>query len=256
MTPPRRAAARPQPRASHRLASMLFGIGCLVVLTATFALGVAAGRRWPSGLPLPGFGGTHVAAPASPVAGGSPPAATPRAERDTARRSESRGFDKDKARTMPEAPPVLTFYHELTAPLSSTPPAPSSVAKREARASETIKSAPRPADPAKPAVSEVAATVEAPRDRGPVSATGIGVPPTVEPRFTVQVGAFKLRSQAEALRTRLAATGQEAYVTEGEMGGVMQYRVRVGAFTTREAARDAAVRLGAERQLATYVTTR
>jgi cell division septation protein DedD len=236
---------------------MLFGIGCLVVLAITFALGVAAGRRWPSGLPLPGLGGTHVATAASPVAPASAPAAAARGERGTARRAESRGFDRDKVGTTPEAPPVLTFYHELTAPLSSTPPPPGGVAKRDARASETIKPVSRPADLARPAVSEVAATLAAsPHDRSPVSATGIGASSTGEPRFTVQVGAFTLRSQAEALRTRLAASGQEAYVTEGETGGVTQYRVRVGAFATRDAARDAAARLGAERRLATYVTTR
>jgi cell division protein FtsN len=72
----------------------------------------------------------------------------------------------------------------------------------------------------------------------------------------VQVGAFKTRSQAEALRARLAQGGQEVHVTEIEAGGITQYRVRVGSFATREAAREAAARLGGERQLATYVTTR
>ena len=44
-------ATRPAPRAkappSSRLASLFFAVGCLAVLSTTFALGVAAGRRWP-----------------------------------------------------------------------------------------------------------------------------------------------------------------------------------------------------------------
>ena len=54
----------------------------------------------------------------------------------------------------------------------------------------------------------------------------------------------------------LAAGGQPSYVSEVEADGAMHYRVRVGSYTTREAAREAATRLATERQLATYVTTR
>jgi hypothetical protein len=45
-------------------------------------------------------------------------------------------------------------------------------------------------------------------------------------------------------------------VAEAEAGGTMRYRVRVGAFATMEEARQAAVRLGSEARVATYVTTR
>ena len=124
-----------------------------------------------------------------------------------------------------------------------------------AKPAETTKPAQRPAETMKPVTSDVAAVVEAPL-REPVAAaspTSLGVP---GPRFTVQVGAFRGRAQAEAVRARLAESGQEADVAEGAAGGVTQYRVRVGTFATRAAARDAAARLGAERQLATYVTTR
>ena len=218
MPPPRRPS-RTRARSSSRLASLLFGIGCLVVLGVTFALGVAAGRRWPHG--LPGF-----------AASADVTAATSKAERE--RRSEGQGL----AKTIAEAP-VLTFYRELTAPLASPPPAPTRAAAKpeakpkasEAKPKETVK--PRPAETVKPAPSE-----------------------TVEGRFTVQVGAFKVRSQADALRDRLAAGGQHAYVSEVEADGATQYRVRVGSFATREAAREAATRLAGERQLATYVTTR
>jgi cell division protein FtsN len=217
--PPRRLP-RTKTGSSGRLASFFFVIGCLVVLGVTFALGVAAGRRWPQG--LPGFtASADVAANAKA------------SERE--RRADGQGPAKSPA----EAPPVLTFYRELTAPLAPPPPSTRAGAKADAkskvadaRPKETVK--PRPPDPAvKP----------------PAAESGEG-------RFTVQVGAFKTRAQADALVTRLATAGQQAYVSEIEAEGATQYRVRVGAYTTREAAREAATRLATERQLATYVTPR
>ena len=227
MAPPPRRPSRTRARSSSRLASLLFGIGCLVVLGVTFALGVAAGRRWPHS--LPGFS-----------ASADVTAATSK-ERD--RKAEGQGL----AKTIAEAPPVLTFYRELTAPLTSPPPPTRAAAKPEAKPKgpeakpkepdakpkETAK--PRPAETVKPAPA---------------------APESVEGRFTVQVGAFKARSQADALRARLAAGGEPAYVSEIEADGATQYRVRVGSFATREAARESAARLAGERQLATYVTTR
>jgi cell division protein FtsN len=220
MAPPPRRPLRTRARSSSRLASLLFGIGCLVVLGVTFAIGVAAGRRWPHG--LPGF-----------AASADVTAATSK-ERD--RKSEGGGL----AKTIAEAPPVLTFYRELTAPLTSPPP-PRAAAKPEAKPKEAEA---KPKETAKPRSVETVKPTAPPPSEG------------VEGRFTVQVGAFKVRSQADALRARLAAGGQQAYVSEVEADGAMQYRVRVGSFTTREAAREAATRLASERQLATYVTTR
>jgi len=226
MAPPRRRVRAPA-RASGggRLASLLFGIGCLVVLGVTFALGVSAGRRWPNGLPLLGLRTT----PASTAA--------PRGERDVARRHEGRGLDKDKTKTPTEAAPPLTFYRELTAPLTSPPPAMRVAAK------------PERVETPKPTTSGEAA--ESPRREGVPAAKAGG-----EGHLTVQVGAFKVSAPAEALRARLAQSGQGAYVAEVEIGGVTQYRVRVGTFTTRAAANEAAARLASEWRLATYVTMR
>jgi DedD protein len=231
-------APRRGPRAqggASRLASLLFGIGCLAVLAVTFALGVATGRRWP--------GGTPAATAAA------------RGDGEAPRRSEGRGFDRDRVRTITDAPPVLTFYHELTAPLTSTPPSTRAVARpvrAEAKTVETARPARRSADAMKAVAAETA--LAEPPFRDPVLSASAA--PAAAGRFTVQVGAFTVRAQAEALRARLAAGGHEAYVTEGETGGVTQYRVRVGSFATREAAREAAARLRTERRLATYVTTR
>jgi DedD protein len=240
VSPPRQRRAQPRPRSARRpISSLLFAVGCLAVLGVTFALGMAAGRRWPDGLPLPGFRGAATATAAA------------RSERD-ARRHEARGLDKDKGKMRAEAPPVLTFYHELTAPLA-TPPPPARPAVKTERAEA------RPAETAKPAPVKSAGTAAA-NDTSLQDVEGTPPVPSApargEPRFTVQVGAFKARTQAEALRARLAEHGQAASVSEVELAGGTQYRVWVGTFATREAAQEAAARLGSERRLSTYVTTR
>lgn len=144
----------------------------------------------------------------------------------------------------PAAVPELTFYRELTAPLTPPPP-PSKPATRPATKREPI-----PETPARETPIEATPTT-------PTAESMLGaVPPAENGRYTVQVGSFNVRVQAEALRARLAAGGHEAYVAEGEAGGVTRYRVRIGAFVTAEEARQAAVRLAREAQVATYVTTR
>jgi cell division protein FtsN len=221
-----------------RIASLLFGLGCLVVLAVTFALGVAAGRRWPNGLPLTGLGGARDATAAAS------------AEREAARRPEGRGLDRDKTKTGIEPTAPMTFYRDLTAPLTSPPPPARPAAKSE-RAVDT-RPAPKAQEAKKVGVPEAARPPEGP----PLPAASVASRAPGETRFTVQVGAFKDRAQAEALRARLAAGGQDAYVSDGEVAGVPQYRVRVGAFPTREAARDASARLRSERNLDGFVTAR
>jgi cell division protein FtsN len=81
-------------------------------------------------------------------------------------------------------------------------------------------------------------------------------PPPPAGTFTVQVGAYKARPPAEALRATLVAAGHDADVVESASGGETRFRVRVGAFATRDAARAAAARLSAERTLSTFVTPR
>jgi len=239
---PRSAAQRPRQRA----ASVFLAIGCLTVLAVTFALGVAAGRRWPNGMPWTATAGSPTAV------------ASARPEREAGRRPETRGLDKDKVSPRADSATPLTFYQELTAPLAAPPasvsarPATKPV-RSEAKAVDAAKPPQRPSEARKP---ETPAAAESPaRERAEGS-------PAASPgdaggaRFTVQVGSFKARAQAEALRAKLAETGQDAYVSEVEVAGVAQYRVRVGSFTTREAARDAATRLAGERRMTTYVTTR
>lgn len=207
---------RRQPRAS-RAGTFLLVLGCLGVLGATFGLGVVVGRSWPRALPWAG----------------------PAAARDQSA-PRGPGGGRPGERKPPEPAPVLTFYEELTAPLAAPPPAAPKAAPRPA---------PRPApEPERPAVEARTEAAAPPADALPPAAGGAR-------RYTVQVGAFAARAQADALRARLAAAGWDAYVTEAEGAGA-RWRVRVGSYASREEARQAARRLHAERQLSGYVTLR
>ena len=73
--------------------------------------------------------------------------------------------------------------------------------------------------------------------------------------WTVQVGAFKNRVQADSVRKRLADARFDAYVTSSTAEeGQARYRVRVGTFRSREEALRVAERLRAERALTVFVT--
>jgi len=193
-------------RAPSRLASALFVVGCLGVLGVTFMLGVMAGRFWPRGPSTPGTTATKETPPA-------------------------RGADRT-ARP-PEPTPALTFYQDLTAPLTAPPPVKAAKPGRVEK-SEKTEAAPKP--------------VTLPEAPGPAPTPGA---------FTIQVGAYKAREPAEALRGRLAAAGHDAYVAEIDAAGSVRYRVRVGSFATREAAQRAADKIVAgERALSAFVTAR
>lgn len=183
-------------------ATFLLVVGCLAVLGATFALGLMAGRHWP------GF---------------------PFARREPAAKV-AREKERDRSERALEPTPTLTFYQELTAPLTAPPrvmpPKPPRVERAEP---------PKP-DTAKP------------------DTTKPDAPPPPDSRFTVQVGAYRAREPADALRARLAAQGHDAYVVEADGPGGVRFRVRVGSYATREAAQAMAVRIGGAQSA--FVTTR
>jgi len=192
--PRRGSKPAPRKRKRRRLGTTLFLLGLFAVLGGTFVAGALAGRF--------SFRPSASMASAKSVERTPKPAASPQ--------------------------PELTFYRELTAPLTPPPLPPKPGAKPVARRE------------AAPVAVETAAPAPEPPDAG---------------RYTVQVGSYNARAQAEALRARLTAAGHEAYVAEGEAAGVTRYRVRIGTFTTAEEARQAAVRLASQAQVATYVTT-
>jgi cell division protein FtsN len=201
----------------------------LVALTFTFALGVLVGRQ--------------SAHRSEPIQTSSEPArkAGPAAPR--------RGGLVEPTVEHSPAQEKLTFYQTLTAPLAPLP--------APAKADGAAKS-----PPAKPAVTAERPPAPAPPPtERPSIATG--QPPVArapEPRagdWTVQVGAFKDRNQAESVRKPLAAGGFDPYViaAPGE-DGQLRYKVRVGGYKTREDAARMAERVRRERSLTAFVTQR
>jgi cell division protein FtsN len=215
-------------------------IGILAILAVTFAAGTYAGHIWATR--------PHMVAAASHV------------EREPARRSPD-----TRAPRLTEPAPRLTFYQELTAPLTAPPPPP-----------KPAKTSPPPlvttsAPPSKASmperVSSTAPEITLPetfggRDgattistRPPTPQAGLTAPATTIPsasRFTIQVAAYRQRPPADALRATLAAAGHDARVVENDAPNGVRFRVQIGDFVSRDAARDAAARFTGS----TFVTTR
>ncbi len=215
--------ARGRSRRGSRIATALFLVGCLGVLGVTFALGVVTGRFWPRS-------STTIAVVAKGAKEPSRPA---------------------------EPAPALTFYQELTAPLSAPPPPAKSKPPRvepprlETPRVDTLRAAEAPRTEksdrpdAAPKADAVAAAPPVPAKPVPGQTT-----------FTIQVAAYKSKEPADALRAKLAAAGYEAYVVQVDTPGSARYRVRVGSFTARESAQQVADRIVGERSLPAFVTSR
>lgn len=213
-------------RGGSRIATALFLVGCLGVLGLAFALGVVTGRSWP-----------RSSTPITVVAKGA----------------------KEPSRPS-EPAPALTFYQELTAPLSSPPPPAKSKPPRvepprleTPRAAAVRAEAPRAEKSDKPDAAPQADAVAA---AAPATPPAPAKPAPGQTTFTVQVAAYKAREPADALRAKLAAAGYEAFVVQVDTPGSARYRVRVGAFSTRESAQQVAERIVGERSLPAFVTSR
>lgn len=220
---------RPAKR-SGGAAGLFVLIGILAILAVTFAAGTYAGRIWATR--------PRMVATVAPT------------EREPARRGA-----EPRASRVPEPAPRLTFYHELTAPLTAPPPPP-----------KPAKTPPPPlvtttASVAKPVLPERAATADAlsAHDSSATSSNtpsttqaALAIPATTSSRFTVQVAAYRYRAPADALRATLAAAGHDARVVESDAPNGVRFRVQIGDFASRDAARDAASRFNGP----TFVTTR
>jgi len=219
---------------------MLVGLGFLTVLAVAFFGGIVAGRHFPR--MLPSFGAVTI--PKEPRRG-----------------VDSRLADRNRSI---EPAPVLTFYQELTAPLTSPPPASKPKPDRSkpfSIKSETTRAAP-PSE--KDDAQTTRAAAAAPDHTAPSATERVELPaptPAAAPepgttRYTVQVGAFAQREQAEAIRARLVAAGHAAFVADLDSPAATRYRVRIGSYPSRDEARRAAERLTTTERLSTYVTVR
>ncbi len=113
--------------------------------------------------------------------------------------------------------------------------------------------APVPAATAPPPVSLPPAPGKAAAPASPVAKPAAS--PAAGSPWTVQVGAFKNRRQAEDTRQQLAAAGLEAYVASvAAQDGQARFRVRVGTYRSREEAAAAAERIRVQRSLTAFAT--
>jgi cell division protein FtsN len=201
-------------------------LAALVILTLTFTLGVLVGRQW--GMrPTPGVA----------TEGAKKPAALSR-----------RGLGESDAERPREIQEKLTFYQTLTAPLAPT------------GQSGRGRAEPRP-QPA-PAGSPVAGP--APTARLAPVTPAAGMPPSTgasaaslgaAPGWSVQVGAFRSRQQADDVQKRLAEAGFPAVLSTVALDdGQSRYRVRVGGARSRGEAEQLAQQVRARLPVATLVT--
>jgi cell division protein FtsN len=194
----------------------------LVVLGLTFGLGMLVG--WHRA------GHTHPA-----VAADSPRKPTP-----TRRRG---GLTEAGAERPPQLHGKLTFYQTLTEPLEPV--------RIHDKADAGAKPAKALASPAKEADRGEDGTAPRATDRDAQE------PQRSTTEWTVQVGVFGTAQQAAGVKKRLADGGFEAQIVPSPSDdGQVRYRVRVGAFRSKEEAVRTAERVRSDRSLPTYVTTR
>ncbi|WP_461394769.1 SPOR domain-containing protein [Deferrisoma sp.] len=198
-------------------------VGGSLVLVLVFLLGVFVGRSlWaPPGLP------PELAAP-TPGAGEAGPAA-PKEE----------GVLREPAPAVTPPPePELTFYRELKRPVSAPEAEPQAPAAAPPRAA--AKPEPPEADPRK---AEAASPPKAPVEAEP-------------PVFTVQVGSFRARADAERFLAEIRKQGVDAEVVEASVAGRTWYRVQAGRFRSRTAAAEFQESVLRTKGIQGFVTTR
>jgi len=218
----------------------VLGGAVVVILGLTFALGLLVGRQL---------------ARSSLAAG--PPSASEAARKAGAPAPRRGGIAAETmADRTPEPTEKLTFYQTLTEPLDGGGPArpePKPVTVKVSAPSPAPAAAPVPAATAPPPVSLPPAPGKAAAPASPVAKPAAS--PAAGSPWTVQVGAFKNRRQAEDTRQQLAAAGLEAYVASvAAQDGQARFRVRVGTYRSREEAAAAAERIRVQRSLTAFAT--
>jgi len=216
---------------SRSLRALVVLVAGLLVVAIAFGAGILVGRHWESA----------AARESEPREPGAP------ARKAAGKRVAAGEPDADRAQ---QAGDKLTFYHTLAAPLGPPPSYPKAAPEGKARAG-----APAPA----PGAGNGHATAPGAPAGGTSGSSTASAPsaPTASPAaWTVQVGAFGSRQQADTLQQDLRRAGFEAYLSPlAASDGQTRFRVRVGTFTDRALAQRAADRLRAERSLPTFVTT-
>ena len=243
---------------------MALGGAVLVILGLTFALGLLVGRQWARHSATAVVAGVIESAkkPITATRRGGIAAETmaDRAPESTEKltfyKTLTEPLDGPGSAPKPEAKPVAIRIPPAT-PSSLPPPAPvPPVTAKPVPAPPPAQSVSLPPAPAQPASAKTADGGSAGAISGPPhsnnASAGAAVPSVP---YTIQVGAYKNRRQADDLRQQLASASLDAYVvTLAAQEGVARYRVRVGTYRSREEAASAAERLRTQRSLTTFIT--
>ncbi|NOX21418.1 MAG: SPOR domain-containing protein [Nitrospirae bacterium] len=72
--------------------------------------------------------------------------------------------------------------------------------------------------------------------------------------YTIQVGAFSSKAEAEKLKNRLKKKGYTVFINTLKKGKIL-YRVRVGRFIKRSDAEAAALKISINEKLKTFIVT-
>lgn len=198
-------------------------MAALAILALTFTLGILVGRQW---------GGRGAPAPTAAVEATKMPSVV-------TRRSGLTESEGDRPR---EAQEKLTFYQTLTAPMGPTG---SSARARAAADRSRASGSPSVSAPAATAVSAPAVT----------DAASAPVATPTSASWSVQVGAFRSRQQADGIQKQLVEAGFPVFQSAVAAGdGQPRYRVRVGGARSRDEAVRLAERVRARVRVTTFVT--
>lgn len=148
---------------------------------------------------------------------------------------------------------TTTFTKRLesqTPPAEKLGPADDAPVPRPERVAEVP---PAPAPPAPAATTTPAAPAAAPAPTAKPAAAPAGPAEPSGPGVAVQVSAFRVRQEADALATRLIGKGYTAYVVQPTPGAPPLFRVRVGKFKERSEADRIAAKLKKEEQFNPWI---
>ncbi len=211
----------------------------VVVAVAVFLLGVSVGRGVG-----PVAGGNATAAETEAAPSDLPPA--------TVMAPGDRDYHDALRETTPPAPArsAIGPAQSASTSLGSEPTPARAVTSTPAAPPTATPSAPPKASPAAPPTPPARSTVSTPvatPSPAPARAT-----PAAGSGWSVQVGAYRSRANADRQAGQLKARGYAAYVLSGGPGSL--FRVRVGPFDQRAEANRTAVRLRQEEGLKPSVT--
>jgi cell division septation protein DedD len=148
-------------------------------------------------------------------------------------------WPKKEVKTTPPAvtvAPAVSNQPALPAQ-AQKPAAVKPAAKPEQPQKQVAKVEPKPGAIKQPAAAKPAPKPEATKQQAAAKpAPKVGAAPKAAKKFSVQVGAFGSKANAEVLVNRLKGKGYDAFIQEGTKAGGTIYRVLVGSFDSRKEA--------------------